>query len=100
MASQPVKQLRERRTAAPATNAQVYKFKTAQRAGTGGFLPRRGRSQALSLRLDPVPEHKVCQQPQGKEENAQDQEVHVEFGLLHIQLTQDDLWVPEWALVI
>lgn len=75
-------------------------LKQPQRAGTGAFLPRRGRSQALSLRLDPVPEHKVCQQPQGKEENAQDQEVHVEFGLLHIQLTQNDLWVPEWALFI
>lgn len=56
--------------------------------------------QALSLRFDPVPEHKVGQQPQGQEEDAQNQEVHVELGLLHIQLSQDDLWVPKRALVI
>lgn len=78
----------------------LWSLKQSRRAGAGGFLPRRGGSQALSLRLDPVPEHKVCQQPQGKEENAQDQEVHVEFCFLHIQLLQDDLWVLEWTLVI
>lgn len=75
-------------------------LKQSQGAGAGGFLPRRGGSEILSLRLDPVPEHKVRQQSQGKEEDAQNQEVHVEFSLLHIQLSQDDLWIPEWALFI
>lgn len=49
----------------------------------------RGPTAPLSLRFDLVPEHQVSQEPQDDKEDAQDEEVQVELGLLHIQLLQD-----------
>lgn len=59
-----------------------------------------GRWQTLFLRLDPVTQHKVRQQPQGQEEDTQDQEVHVEFGVFHVQLLEDALWLPEGTVLL
>ena len=42
-------------------------------------------SRNLSLRLDLVAEDEVGGQSQDEEENPQGNEVHVEFGILHVQ---------------
>ena len=84
-ASQPAKELREGR-------AQVYKVKTVPK----GWGPGQGR--ALSLRLDSVAEHKVRQQPQEQEEDAQGQEVHVELAIFDIHGSENVLWLLERAV--
>lgn len=83
--SQPTKELREGR-------AQVYKVKTVPK----GWGP--GQGKALSLGLDSVAEHKVRQQPQEQEEDAQGQEVHVELATFNIHGLQDALWLLERAV--
>lgn len=46
---------------------------------------------ALPLCPDFVPQDKIGDEAQGDEENAQDNEVQVEFGVLHVQLSQNGL---------
>lgn len=84
-ASQPTKELREGR-------AQVYKVKTVPKV----WGP--GRSRALSLRLDSIAEHKVRQQPQEQEEDAQGQEVHIELAIFDVHGSENVLWLLERAV--
>lgn len=53
----------------------------------------------LPLRLDLVAEDKVSGQPEDDEENAQDDEIHVELCVFHIQQLQDFLRLLELAHV-
>lgn len=101
--SQPVEGLGWERMAAPAASAKVYQVKTVPEGWgwafhCGGWGA--GQGKALSLGLDPITEHKVRQQPQGQEEDAQDQEVHVELGVLHIQRSEDTLRILERAVFL
>lgn len=54
---------------------------------------------SLSLWLDLVTEDKVGGQPEDDEENAQDDEIHVELCIFHIQQLQNFLWLLELAHV-
>lgn len=49
-------------------------------------------------RFDPPSQHKVAGHAQNDEEDAEDDEVEIEFGVLHVQLLQDILGLGEEAL--
>lgn len=55
------------------------------------------RSAALPLRPDLVPQDQVGDEAQRDEEDAQHDEVQVEFGVLHVQLSQNGLRLLEVA---
>lgn len=57
-------------------------------------------STALPLRPDFVPQDKVGDEAQGDEENPQDDEVQVQFGILHVQFSQDGLRLLEVARLV
>lgn len=54
----------------------------------------------LPLRPDFVSEDKIGNQAQGEEENPEDDEVQVKFGIFYIQFFQDGLWFLKVAGVI
>lgn len=57
-------------------------------------------SSALPLCPDFVSQHKVGSETQGDEENPQDNEVQVELGVLHVQLSENGRRLLEVARII
>lgn len=65
-----------------------------------GCLLSAGPTGLLPLCPDLVSQHEVGNEAQGDEEDAQNNEVQVELGVLHVQLAQDGLRLLEVARLV
>lgn len=62
--------------------------------------PGPGPDSCLPLCIDLVTEDKISKKPQSEEEDYEDDEVQVEFGIEHVQFLQDSIRPLEVARVI